>query len=187
MTLPVVVRIRLYCICGQELGLRCYLIVTSTTHTKAHDESGLLLHASLRVFHFVLRILHVHSHGGWSLHVHTHDRLEVTSLSSCWVSTHRRWHHWWRNEVTANRVDLLNILVVHPGVGHRESNFDSITAFKRFLIRKANELIVRIEACIPSLLLLLTRGHQIPGSHCVLSLQVLQVKGVLQQKKTTEA
>ena len=172
MTLPIVIRIGLHCIAGQELGLRSYPIVT-LTHTKAHYECGLLQSASLRVFHLVLRILHVHAHGGWSLHVHTHDRLEVTSLSSCWVSTHRRWHHWWRNEVTANRVDLLNILMHHPGVSYWESNFDRFTGCIRFLICKANEFIVRIKTCISGLLLLMTRGHQIPSSDCVLSLQLV--------------
>ena len=173
LTLPIIVRVWLHCIDGQELRMRCYLIVILTSHAKAHYVCRLLICTSLRVFHFVLRHVHIHTHSRRPVHVHAHDRLEVTSVSSWLVGTHRWWHHWWRDEVTANRVDLLNILVDHPGVSHWESNFDRITARIRFLISKANEFIVRIEACISGLLLLRTRGHQISGSHRVLPLHLV--------------
>ena len=84
-------------------------------HSETHDETRLLRNTSLRVFHFVLRLMHVHAHDG----------LEVAPLSS-WRLANSRWHHWWRGEVIADWTDLLNVLVLHPGVAYWKSDFDRL-------------------------------------------------------------
>ena len=129
----------------RELGIWLYLVVSLGLNAKAHDETRRLRNASMRVFHFVLRLIHVHAHDG----------LVVAPLSSWWL-TDRRWHEWWRGEVIADWADLLNVLVLHPGVTHWKSDFDRLLLRICFLIGKANELIVGIEAQIIGLLLLMT-------------------------------